>query len=302
MINTAFTQEQSNSATALYAVVNVESKDVLNIRSRPGISYDILGTIPSHGINIQIDATSVPFGELWVPKRYQKITQEMVNNSQSASQKRIAAYEPWITIPDNNESIKAKEWLPIRYKNISGWVNSHYLARQFGLLEEEAVNVAQKTVWAIKEKNYEQLADVVHPEKGICFSLETVFTESELIFSADHIRRFMPQFGDRAIYKWSPPFDFETDPDFTFEQYLKEIYDANFVQPHAIGFNTVLKGGTNAVDNMSEFFPKASFVYFHFCGFDKSHGGMDWSGLRLALKQFEGKWYVVGIGHGHWSI
>lgn len=69
-----------------YRVVNVQSDDVLNIRSGPGVQYPISGFIPPSGTNIQITGVS-----MYV-----------------------------------NESL----WVPIMYKEVTGWVNKYYLAEQ----------------------------------------------------------------------------------------------------------------------------------------------------------------------------
>jgi len=55
-----------------YAVVGVESNDVLNIREGAGVENAISGTIPPNGINIQKTGKGVVVGgSTWYPIRYQ---------------------------------------------------------------------------------------------------------------------------------------------------------------------------------------------------------------------------------------
>jgi hypothetical protein len=58
-----------------YRVVDVESNDVLNVRSGPGIENPIVGTIPPNGTDIQVTGTGEQNGnDIWVPIKYQEIT------------------------------------------------------------------------------------------------------------------------------------------------------------------------------------------------------------------------------------
>lgn len=51
-----------------YAVVFVEPDDVLNVRSGPGVSFGIVGTIPPNASNVQITGSGrVVAGSTWVP-------------------------------------------------------------------------------------------------------------------------------------------------------------------------------------------------------------------------------------------
>jgi len=49
-------------------------------------------------------------------------------------------------------------------------------------------------------------------------------------------------------------------------------------------------------------YPTASFVEFHFTGFDPQYGGIDWSSLRLVFENVGGNWLLIGIVHDGWTI
>lgn len=59
----------------VYRVINVASDDVLNIRSGPGVSNGIIGTIPPNGTGVRIigGGTTVG-GYVWVPIQYGGVT------------------------------------------------------------------------------------------------------------------------------------------------------------------------------------------------------------------------------------
>ncbi|HRQ42566.1 MAG TPA: SH3 domain-containing protein [Chloroflexota bacterium] len=57
-----------------YRVVNVQSDDVLNVRSGPGANYLILGTIPYNGTDVQVTGEGITIGDSWwVPIFYEGI-------------------------------------------------------------------------------------------------------------------------------------------------------------------------------------------------------------------------------------
>lgn len=65
----------TQAAAKVYRVINVASDDVLNIRSGPGVSNGIIGTIPYNGTGVVIigGGTNV-MGSLWVPIQYGGVT------------------------------------------------------------------------------------------------------------------------------------------------------------------------------------------------------------------------------------
>ncbi len=61
--------------TTLYRIIHVSSNDVLNIRAGAGVNYEIVGTIPADGRDIQILGDSVQANNTtWVPILYEGIT------------------------------------------------------------------------------------------------------------------------------------------------------------------------------------------------------------------------------------
>ncbi len=58
-----------------FAVVNVRSDDVLNVRVGPGVAYAIVGTIPYHGRDVTVFAGGLQVGESWwVPVEYGSVS------------------------------------------------------------------------------------------------------------------------------------------------------------------------------------------------------------------------------------
>jgi hypothetical protein len=59
----------------VFAVVDVASDDVLNVRARPGVVHSIVGTIPYYGLDVEVHAGGQEVsGSWWVPVQYQGVS------------------------------------------------------------------------------------------------------------------------------------------------------------------------------------------------------------------------------------
>jgi hypothetical protein len=58
-----------------FRVINMQSNDVLNVRSGAGVNYPIVGTIPYNGTAIRITGQGVGVGQsTWFPIQYNELT------------------------------------------------------------------------------------------------------------------------------------------------------------------------------------------------------------------------------------
>lgn len=145
-----------------YKVTAVKPDDMLWIRSGPNIKYQRVGAIPpsateilATGVDIKVDDT------YWLPIHYQgiygwvnrnfliedcrcayQIEGVEVNDSLWVRAGPSVKYEKVGAIPHDGTGIQITGvavrvqkdyWTTVRYKNIEGWVNQHYLAKQCDL-------------------------------------------------------------------------------------------------------------------------------------------------------------------------
>lgn len=162
------------------------------------------------------------------------------------------------------------------------------------------VNTALDVVAALQIKDMAALTALSHPTTPIRFTpYSYVDTTSDLTFPAS---QFATLISDPTVYTWGA-FDGSGDPiNYTFDDYLDNfVYDEDYLNPHIIGVNTFIGTG-NSINNLQTIYPSASFVEFHFNGFDPQYGGMDWSSLILVFENVAGNWKLIGIVHGQWTI
>ncbi len=164
----------------------------------------------------------------------------------------------------------------------------------------EVLIKAIETVNYLKNKDMEGLASVVHPLMGVRFTpYEYIDLQNDLVFTKDRIATFL---DDTQNYTWGS-FDGSGEPIImTFSEYFDRfIYDIDFANAQMIGNNYSIGKG-NSQNNISEAYPDAYYIEFHFPGFESEYEGMDWRSLRLVYEKMDGVWYLVGIVHGEWTI
>jgi hypothetical protein len=88
----------------------------------------------------------------------------------------------------------------------------------------------------------------------------------------------------------------------TVQAYLKKfVYNADYLNAEAVGFNEILKQG-NSLINLKEIYPNRPFIEYHFSGFDQKLQGMDWTSLRFVFEKQDGEYVLVAMIHDQWTI
>jgi hypothetical protein len=212
---------------------------------------------------------------------------------------QIPSYGVGVQIRDSVENAPASVWVPIRYADLTGWVNRRYLAPQAGCKDESVAARAGQIIWALKQKDMQALSQLAHPDQGVRFSPYAYVSNEDLVFRAPDVRNLM---RDQTVRHWGD-FDGTGNPiNLTFEAYFRRfIYDADFARPQQVGCNTVIGRG-NTINNIAAFYPDTIVIEYHFTGTDPQQGGLDWRSLRLVLQAQEDVWYLVGIVHDEWTI
>ncbi len=162
------------------------------------------------------------------------------------------------------------------------------------------LQTAMDAVLLLKNQDMAGLEAFVDPIKGLRFTpYAYIDTATDQVFTASQIPTLL---ADTGTYLWGA-YDgtgdsIQLNPQDYFDKF---VYDVDFANPNLIG-NNVIIGTGNTINNITAAYPGASFVEFHFTGFDTQYSGMDWKSLRLVFEQTGGIWYLVGIVHDQWTI
>lgn len=153
---------------------------------------------------------------------------------------------------------------------------------------------------SIKSKDMNRLSSYISPTLKLRFSpYDHIDIENSKVFTLEEVKDLE---NDTKVYLWGN-YDGSGEPiELSFDDYYKRfIYDEDFANPQIIGNDTAIGKG-NTVDNIKDVYLNSYFVEFHFTGFDPQYGGADWRSLKLVFEQENGKWYLVAIVHGEWTI
>jgi hypothetical protein len=146
----------------------------------------------------------------------------------------------------------------------------------------------------------ENLLEFAHPEKGILFSPYLyIHTETALRLTKQEI---LTSIKLNTVHFWGE-FDGSGDPiELTFLQYFNRfVYDKPYKKAPLYDVNMRVGSG-NSLDNTAEVFPNATFIEFHFDGFDPELNGLDWRSLRMVFEKYNDTYYLVAIIHDEWTI
>ena len=160
---------------------------------------------------------------------------------------------------------------------------------------------AKEAIAAIRDKDLDRLAALVHPKQGLRFSPYSFVRtgpDGDQVFNATALTK---AWTSSRSFHWGEYDGSGKSIDLGFPQYWERfVYDRDFAGAPEVGYDKVIGRG-NTLINIAEAYPGAAFVEYHFPG-SQQYGGMDWKSLRLVFALYEGKWYLVGIIHDEWTI
>jgi len=161
--------------------------------------------------------------------------------------------------------------------------------------------LTSQVLTALKNKDYDSLALLIHPDEGVRFSpygfidtLHDRIIHTEFVVAqGEHTKQA------KILWGTKDPTD---DPiNLTIDKYIDEfVYDVDFLHPEKLKINEFLGGG-NTQNNLLTVYDGCDFTESYFSGFDKKFDGMDWRSLRLVFKQKGEKYFLIGIVHDSWS-
>jgi hypothetical protein len=166
-------------------------------------------------------------------------------------------------------------------------------------IQDSILILSKQIIQLIKYKKWEEISFFIHPEKGISFfPYGNISIQGSRNCKSEELKNFMI---DTTLYHWGTYDGSGEEILLTNSQYYKKfIYDVDFYKSPNVAVDTVLGSG-NSVININKVFPQSHFVEFHFPGFDKQYGGMDWRSLRLIYEIKDNHIYLIAISHDQWT-
>lgn len=165
--------------------------------------------------------------------------------------------------------------------------------------EEMVSHKASQVIEALRDRDLDQLASLVHPTLGLRFSPYAYVHEADIIVATEDVPTLL---SEDTVRLWGAYDGSGALIELTFEQYYDQfIYDHDFANAEEIGYNRRIGGEGGTINNIQDFYPGSVMVEYHFTGFNPDYAGLDWRSLRLVFSQDGGEWFLVGIVHDEWT-
>jgi hypothetical protein len=166
---------------------------------------------------------------------------------------------------------------------------------------EEAEKIIQKradeAILYLKNRDFENLAEIAHPEIGVRFSPYAEIREEQVVLLPEIIENTLM---DTTEYTWGI-YDGITRPiEASFKDYFERfVFDRDFSAADTVTYNRIIGSGATW-DNVLEFYYRDITVEYHF--YATKEDPMGWTSLRLVFSKHYGQWYLVAISHNEWTI
>ena len=164
-------------------------------------------------------------------------------------------------------------------------------------VQSSVMNKAYQVVNLIKDEKMEELADYIHPKKGVLFSPYGKIDKKRA-------QVFMPPLF-KDLFHNSKQLEWGTNPEtgdpirLNFDTYFDHyVYDAEYGETDFVTYDGVHKEA-NRVQNVEGTFTESHYVEF-FVPASEDTEGMEWKCLILVFSGYGGKPYLVGIIHDQW--
>lgn len=163
------------------------------------------------------------------------------------------------------------------------------------------VAASRAVLQAFASKDATALAALVHPTKGVRFSISAhVDVRTDVVMQRAQVAGF---WTTTKIYRWGVQ-DATGDPIRSTPGTFAKNYldDRDYLRDAILTVNADRGSGT-IVSNIPSAYPGASHVeYFIEPTQVGGQPGNDWTALRLVFERFDGAWYLVGIVHAAWTV
>lgn len=157
---------------------------------------------------------------------------------------------------------------------------------------------ATQLIRMLKAGKYEDLAQWVHPKRGVRFSPSPHIYGGLPVFSRDQVSTLSSK---GQLWEWGGD-DFSDPISMEFSRYHDRfIYDRDFLNSDSVFFNYNIQRG-NVLNNLTSAFGRDCIVVEYYIPGEPQYSDMDWRSLRLVFAPHQDDWYLVGVVHSQWSI
>ncbi len=166
--------------------------------------------------------------------------------------------------------------------------------------EDSLMAISNEVLELMKKQDFNELSKYIHEQKGVRFTpYSSVDKKIDRGMTAGEIAGFA---DDNKKYIWGYYDGSGFDMSLTNMEYWDQfVWNTDYTAAENVNINKIVQIG-NSIENLTEEYPDASFVEYHFSQLEAKYEGMDWCALRLVFEDYEGEWKLVAVIHAQWTI
>ncbi|RYX82101.1 hypothetical protein EON83_21040 [bacterium] len=159
------------------------------------------------------------------------------------------------------------------------------------------LNMSRQVATYLKQNNMQGVSRYVDSRWGLRFSGEVFVNDGDVKLSRTQVARLRT---DKTIRNWGTYYGDDGPIKLNWTDYRKRyVWPRDFTMDKRASVNGTVRGHSTVINNMREFYPKATFVEFYLP--PSSHDGMDWASLWMVWRQNGATWRLIGIAYNQWS-
>ena len=164
--------------------------------------------------------------------------------------------------------------------------------------QQELLNRANSILPYLEKKEFREVAQYVHVNKGVTFSPYAYIEENAVNFTAAKLKAL--KLTDKFIWSTATPSGVPFNE--SISNYFEGcVYNRDYIQAPQVSIDKLTTHG-GALSNIEKVFPEAHFVEYYFPATEiEGEGlGLDWAILRLVFENVDGQWMLVAIINDTW--
>ena len=157
--------------------------------------------------------------------------------------------------------------------------------------------ISREILLLIQENNDTQLIKYFHPVKGVRFS---PYSYADTL---EHQKFLAHEFlkAGSGIFTWGNYAGSGEPIVLSRKKYFAEfVYDVDFINLSTASLNE-FKGFGNTINNVEEVYKGCPYVEYYFPG-EMNNESFTWKSVTLVFEKYKGKYYLIAITHGEWTI
>ncbi len=202
-----------------------------------------------------------------------------------------------IRMSGSGQAVSASTWVPIKADGLDGWVNSRFLTETAVNFceDEEVTQLLADLRAAIAEQDGRQLAQLIHPERGI--RIHTAWWNPGVIITAEEIADL---FSSSVSLDWGVEDGSGQTIVGPFRQTILPDLQKDLLPATETACDEILAGSTAGIVRLPDGYQQTHYVSFYRPAAEGDE--FDWGTWVVGVDRWQGAYFISYLVHFQWEI